>query len=64
MNNSNDFMTNRYEDKIQSLRQGRWTEQELRFNGSAQNNGSPLAQIRSAISSWVSGSKSRELDQS
>ena len=64
MNNSNDFMNNSYEDKIQSLRQGRWTEEETIFRSSTRGIGSPLARVRSAISVFVGGKKDRDINQS
>lgn len=65
MYNSNDFMDeNSYEDKVESLRKGRWTEDETIFRSPARGIGSPLARVRSVISVFVGGTRDRDLSQS
>lgn len=64
MNISHDFISNSYEDKLESLRQGRWVAKETIFDGANRGNGSSLARMRTVLSAFVGGNRDRDLRQS
>lgn len=64
MNNSYEFINNSYEDKIDSLRQGRWVAKETIFDGANRASGGSLARMRTVLSAFVGGNRDRDIRQS
>lgn len=60
MNNSSDFMNYLHEDKIQRLRQEVHVGYDYKTDEMVN---SPFARVRGAISMWVSGARSRDINQ-
>lgn len=62
MNNSSDFMMYLHEDKLNRMRPANHDFHRSRLAGEMVE--SPFARVRSAISTWVTGSKRHNMDQS
>lgn len=65
MNNSSDFMMYLHEDKVQRMKQDHWIEQDgTHYRPTNRGIQSPFARVRGAISTLMSGSNNRDLNQS
>ena len=64
MNNSNDFMMYLHQDRVQRMRQQAWIGQEYPTEKPTNLTQSPLVRVRNTISTWMAGSRHRDIDPS